>query len=105
MFFASLKATAPSNLLKVSSADEITLVDTVHGTYRDALAASCADGVVDGCEIVRDGDSAAGTGLLTLHTADTAVGAILAHGCALVVVGALYNDTAGVIDEVDVLES
>ena len=68
------------------SADEVAFVDAVHGTYLYAFAATCAERIVDGSEVVLDGNSASLTGLLTLHTADTTVGAVFAHGCALVLV-------------------
>ena len=83
------------------SADEAALVDTVYGTNLNTSAAACAKRVVDGCKIVLDGDSAVGTGLLTLHTADTAILTVLAHVCALVVIGALNNNALGVVDKVD----
>ena len=83
------------------SADEATLVDTVYGTNLNTSAAACAKRVVDGRKIVLDGDSAVGTGLLTLHTADTAVRAVLAHVCALVVIGALNDHSRGIVYKLD----
>ena len=83
------------------SAHEVALVDAMHGAGLGAGAAAGAKLVVDGCEIVLDGDGTLRTGLLALHTADTAVGAILAYCRALILVGALHNHAGGVVDEVD----
>ena len=75
-----------ASLLKVRSANEVALVDTVNGADLNARAAACAERVVDGCEVILYGNSTVRTGLLTLHTADTAVGADFARYCALVVI-------------------
>ena len=91
----------PHLISEVCSADEVTLVDTVHGTNRHALAASGTKVVIDGSEVVDNLDSAVRTGLLTLHTADTAVGAYLSCHSALVVVGALNYHTGSILDKVD----
>ena len=88
-------------ILKVRSADEVTLVDAVYGTNLGASAAAGAKSVIYSSEVSVNGDCAAGTGLLTLHTADTAVGAILTHVSALIVVRALYHNTGGVVDKVN----
>ena len=85
----------------MSAADKAALVNTVYGTSLYTRTASGTERVVDGREIVLNGDSAVGTGLLTLHTADTAVGAILAHRCALIVVGAFNDNARGVVEKVD----
>ena len=85
----------------MSAADKAALVDTVYGTSLYARTATGTKRIVDGREIVLYGDSAVGTGLLTLHTADTAVGAILTHGCALIMVRAFNNNAGGVVDKVD----
>ena len=85
----------------MSAADEVALVDAMYRTSLNAGATAGAKVVVDGREIILNGDSAVGTGLLTLHTADTAVGAILTGVSTLILVGALNNNTGGVIDEVD----
>ena len=86
---------------EVRSADEVALVDTVYGADGYALAASCAQRVVDGCEIILDGDGTVGTGLLALHTADTAVGARLTRYGTLVVVRALYHNSGRVVDKMN----
>ena len=81
------------SILKVCSADEVPLVDAMHGANLSASAAAGAERVVYGSEVSVHGDCAVRTGLLTLHTADTAVGAILAHVSTLVVVRTLYHYT------------
>ena len=68
------------------SADEVALVNAVYGTYLNTCAASGAKRVVDSSEIILHSDRAVRTGLLTLHTTDTAVGAILTYVCALIVI-------------------
>ena len=85
----------------MSAADEVALVDTVNGTNLCTSATAGTKIVVDSGEIVLDGDSTLGTGLLTLHTADTTIGAILTGESTLILVGALNNNAGGVIDEVD----
>ena len=83
------------------SADEVTLVDAMNGAHLCASTASGAKGVIYRSEISLYLDRAAGTGLLTLHTADTAVRAILTDVSTLVVVGALNDYARGVVDEVN----
>ena len=83
------------------SANEVTLVDTVYGTSLGACAAAGTEIVIDGREVVLYGDSTLRTGLLTLHTADTAVGAILTGESTLILVGALNDNARGIVDEVD----
>ena len=83
------------------SANEVTLVDAMHGTNLDARAATGAQVVVDGCEVILYSDSTVGAGLLTLHTADTAVGAVLTGERALILVGAFHNNAGGVVDKVN----
>ena len=67
------------------STDEVALVYAVHGTYLSTLSATGAEVVVYGRKIVVDGDCAVRTGLLTFHTADTAVGAELTCHSTLIV--------------------
>ena len=83
------------------AANEVALVDTMDGTYLYARATAGAEVVIDGREIVLYGDSTLRTGLLTFHTADTAVGAVLTYVCTLVIVGALDNHAYGVVEKVD----
>ena len=68
------------------SADEVTLVDAVYGTNCHARATTGTERVIYGCKIIDNLDSAFRTGLLTLHTTDTTVGAGLSGYCALVVI-------------------
>ena len=89
------------NRSEVSTADKTALVDTVYGTNLNARATSGTEIVVDGSEVILNGDRAVRTGLLTLHTADTAVGAVLAHVCALVVVGAFNDHAYGIVEKMD----
>ena len=86
---------------EVCSADEVTLVDAMHRTNRYALATAGAEAVINGSKVVDNLDSAIGTSLLTLHTADTAVGAELSCHSALIVVGAFNYHTGGILDKVD----
>ena len=85
---------------EMSAADEVTLVDTVNGANSCALAATGTERVVDGREVVYNLDSAVRTGLLALHTADTAVGAHLSCHSTLIVVGALNDNSGGIVDKV-----
>ena len=86
---------------EVRSADEAAFVDAMYGTNLYACAAAGAKIVVDGRKVVLYGDSAVGTGLLALHTADTSVLAVLTYVCALIVVRALNDNTLGIVDKVD----
>lgn len=85
----------------MSSAYEVAFVDAVNGTNLNARATAGAEVVVDSGEVILNGDSAVRTGLLTLHTADTAVGAVLTCESALVLVGTFNNHAGGVVDKVD----
>ena len=85
----------------MSTTNKVSFVDTVDGANLNARATTCAKTVVDSSEVVLNSDSALRTGLLTLHTADTAVGTVLTGKSALILVGTFHNDTGGVIDEVD----
>ena len=87
--------------LKVSAADEVALVNTVYGTSLCTSATAGAKIVVDGGEIVLNSDSTLRTGLLTLHTTDTTVGAVLTGESTLILVGALNNHACGVVDKMD----
>ena len=81
----------------MSSADKVALVDTVNGANLCTLAAGGAKIVVYRCEIVHNGYSTGGTVFLTLAAGDTAVNTHLAHVSTLLVVGAFYDDTGGVL--------
>ena len=67
----------------MSSANKITFVYTVHGANLYAFTASGTYGVVDYCKVVNNLNSSIGAGLFAFHTADTAVGALLACDSAL----------------------
>ena len=82
------------------AADKVAEVDTMHGASLRTRTASGTKVVVDRSKIVLNGNSTVGTGLLALHTADTAVRASRACLCTLVVVRAFYNDSCGVFDKV-----
>ena len=90
-----------SGISEVSSANEVAFVDTVDGANLYARAATGAEGVIDGSKVVLNGDSTLRTGLLTLHTTDTTVGAVLTCESTLILVGALHNHAGGVVDKVD----
>ena len=100
-FFTPLGACYFILLSKMRSANEVTLVDAVYGTSLSACAAAGTEIVIDGREVVLYGDSTLRTGLLALHTADTAVGAILTGESTLILVGALNDNARGIVDEVD----
>ena len=85
----------------MSSADEATLVDAMHGTSLNARATACAKVVVDGSEVILNGDCAVGTGLLALHTADTAVLTVLTYVSTLIIVGAFNDNAYGIVEKVD----
>ena len=75
------------------AADEVTLVDAVYRASSRTLTTAGAEGVIDGREVVDNLDSAIRTSLLTLHTADTTVGAYLSCQGTLIVVGALNDNS------------
>ena len=87
--------------LEMRAADEVPLVDAVYRASSRTLTAASAEGVIYGREVVDNLDSAILTGLLTLHTADTAVGAYLSCQGTLIVVGALNDNSGGVLDKVN----
>ena len=73
----------------------------MYGTNLYAGAAAGAERIVDGCQVIDNSDRAVRTGLLALHAADTAVGAVLAGHSTLVVVGASNDHAGGVVDQLD----
>ena len=85
----------------MSAADEVALVYAVNGTYLDTSSAACAKVVIDSSKIVFYSDCSVGTGLLTLHTANTTVRAVFTCYSALIVVRALNNHASGVFDKVN----
>ena len=80
------------------AAGEVALVQTMHGAGICASTAAGTQRVVNGRQVVDHLDRAVGTGLFALHTANTAVCAVLARNGALVVIGALHNHSRGVGD-------
>ena len=86
---------------EVRAADEVALVDAVYRASSRTLTAAGAEVVIYGREVVDNLDSTILTSLLTLHTADTAVGAYLSCQGTLIVVGALNDNSGGVLDKVD----
>ena len=68
------------------SADKVTLVNTVHGAHLDTFAASRTNFVINNREVIHDLNSSVRAGLLTLHTADTTVAALLTGDSALLVI-------------------
>ena len=100
-FSMELHTEARCFILEVSTADEVALVNTLNGADLYARAAAGTERVVDGREIVLNGDSTLRTGLLTLHTADTAVGAILTGESTLILVGALNYYAGSVVDKMN----
>ena len=86
---------------EVRSADEVTFVDAVYGADLNARAATCAERVIDGREVILYGDSTVRTGLLTLHTSDTANRANLACYSTLIMAGALNKNSGLFADDVD----
>ena len=79
------------------AADEIIFVNAMYGADLNARAATGAERIVNGCQVVFHFDSAVGASLLALHTANTAVGAKLACNGALIVVRALNNNLNSVV--------
>ena len=80
----------------MSAANEVFEVNTLLGANFLTSATTGALGVVNGSEVVLYLDSSVRTGLLTLHTADTAYGTNLVCNSALIMAGAL-NDNAGIV--------
>ena len=88
-------------LIFMRRTDKAALVDTVNWTSLSALAASCTKSIINNCKVINHLYSAVGTGLLTLHTADTAVRAIFTYLRALIVIRALDCNASGIIDNVN----
>ena len=68
------------------SADKVALVYAMHRTNLYTLTAAGAYGVVYYREVVSNLNRSEGAGLFTLHTADTAVGALFTCNSALFVI-------------------
>ena len=87
--------------LHMCAADKVALVQTMYGTNLHAGSTAGAERIVDGRQVIDDGNGTVRAGLLTLHTADTAVGAVLAGYSTLIVVGAGNDHTSGIVDQLD----
>ena len=83
------------------SASEVFYLDAVNGASLCALTATGAKRIINGGKVVDYLDRAVRAGLLTLHTADTAVRAVFAYQSALIVIGAFDYDASGIIDYVN----
>ena len=64
-----------------------------------ALTATVAKRIIDHGKIVGNLDGTVGTNLLTLHTSDTTVGAVLASLRPLFPVGALHYHAGGIVGQ------
>ena len=80
------------------AADEVALMDTMDGANLDASTTACAKRVINGGQIIDHLDGTVRASLLALHTADTAVDAVLARGGTLFMVGTLHDHAGGVVD-------
>ena len=80
----------------MSATNEVFEVNTLLGAYFLTSAAAGTLGIIDGGEIVLNLDRSVRTGLLTLHTTDTAYGTNLVGNSALIMAGAL-NDNASIV--------
>ena len=71
-------------------------MNAVNGANLNARFAACAERVIDGCKVVFNLNRTVGARLLTFHTTNASVGALLAGDSALIVVRALNNNVYGV---------
>ena len=85
----------------MSTADEITLMNTLNRTSILADTAACALVIIDGSKVVNDLDRTLGTNLLTLAAGDTSVETCLSYLSALVMAGALNNGLYSVWNKVN----
>ena len=83
------------------SADKVSDMDTVYRADLGTRTATGAKLVIYNCEVVLYGNSAVWTGLLALHTADTAVRTGRSGLCAFIMARAFYNNSCSVVDKVD----
>jgi hypothetical protein len=88
-------------LLKVRSAKEVALVNTLNGAYLATLSAVYTFFVIDKCEIILDGDSARRAGLFAFSASNTAVLAIKSYPCAFIMVVTGYGNSSRVTNNVD----
>ena len=95
------KAKYFAKLFKVSAADEVADVYTLHRTHLVAGSATRTLFVINGSKVINNLNCTLGTGLFTLSAGDTAVKANLTHLSTLVVTRALNDNTRGVVDKMD----
>ena len=76
-------------------------MDTMNGANLGTFAACGTKIVVYYGEVINHGDSTGGTVLLALTASDTTVSTYLAHVSTLLVVGAFYDDTGGILYHLD----
>ena len=84
-------------IFKLSSA----LGDALLGACIGTETATDAEGLIDACEEVCNGDSAVGTSLLALHTADAACLTNLHSSGTLIVVAAVNSDSSSLGNDLD----
>ena len=85
----------------MSSADEILQMYALDGAYVVTSSAARTLIIINCGEIILYLDCSLGTGLLTLHTADTSVGAGLTGYGTLIMAGALNDNSGGIINDMD----
>ena len=88
-------------LLKVRSAEEVALVNTLDGARLTALAAVDTFFVIDKCKIISYGNSSCWAGLFAFSASDTAVLAIKSYPRAFIMVVAGYGNSSCVTNNVD----
>ena len=86
VYIFNINFTVYAVLSEMRTADEVTLMDAMHGANRNALCTSGAKRIIYGCEIVYNGDSAVRTRLLALHTTDTSVYTVFTCKSTLIVI-------------------
>lgn len=83
------------------SANKVAFVDAMNGTNLFTFTATGAERIVDNRQIIGNRDRSVRAGLLTLHTANTAVGAVFACLCTLIVIGAFNHYARCIVDEMN----
>ena len=79
------------------TANEVSFVDTVHGTNLDTLCTSGAKRIIYSCKIVNHLDRSVRTSLFAFHTAYATVSASLTSLRAFIVIRALYDNAGGIV--------
>ena len=85
----------------MSTANEVSFVDTVHRTNLDTLRTTGTERIINRSKIVNHLDSSARTSLFAFHTAYASVGAGLTCLSTLIVIGALYDNARGIVYKMD----